>query len=91
MASHTANLLKSVGKELFVTFFDDWTSPQIHEKIKAARDYSDNAVKTRVLKARRIRENAASTLEALEIISASANVSPAVAASAKAKIAAGKF
>ena len=55
MASHTANLLKSVGKELFMTFFDSWQSPEIHGKVKVARDYSDNAVKTRVLKARRIR------------------------------------
>lgn len=86
MASHTANLLKSVGKELFMTFFDEWNSPQIHEKLKAARDYSDNAIKTRVMKARTIRGNANSTMEALEIIAASANVAPAVAAAARNRI-----
>lgn len=91
MRTHTANLLKSVGKELFMSFFDEWNSPQIHEKIKTARDYSDNAIKTRVLKARRICENANSTLEALEIIAASANAAPAVVAAAKAAIAGGKF
>ena len=86
MKSHTANLLKSVGKELFMTFFDEWNSPQIHEKIKAARDYSDNAIKTRVMKARTIRENANSTLEALEIIAASTNAAPAVVAAARHRI-----
>ena len=91
MASHTANLLKSVGKELFMSYFDEWNSPQIHGKLKAARDYSDNAVNTRVLKARRIREKPDSTLEALQIIAASANVPPATVAAAKAKIAGGVF